>query len=463
MAQPLRILFLILIGTILSSKCLLGAPSQSTPNIVIMLADDAGYSDTSCYGSQHIKTPNIDSLAAQGMRFTDFYAPAPNCSPSRAGLLTGRFPTRIGIYSYINHGSPMQLPEKEITIAELLKDAGYQTCVSGKWHLNGDIADASLPSPADHGFDYWFCTDNNALPSHKNPTNFFRNGEAVGQLEGYSCQIITDEAINWLNKRDNTRPFFLYLTFHEPHTPIASPPELVAKHHGTKAEKEYYANVENMDLAVGKMLDYLDKNKLADTTLVIFASDNGGTNPRSNAPLRGRKSNVWDGGIREPGIIRWPGHITPGRVNTTPASLIDILPTLADITAQPLPADRPIDGVSLLPLFRDETIQRTTPLFWYFYRVSPSAAMRDGDWMLIAYLEKPDYSFTHAYTHRDTAYIKNSRMEHFELYNLREDVDQSHDLASQHPEKVESMKKKMTALHQDVVSDGPSWNFPSSP
>jgi arylsulfatase A len=295
-----------------------GADSDAPhPNIVVLLADDLGYSDLSCYGSRSIKTPNLDKLAESGMRFTDFYAPAPNCSPSRAGLLTGRSPSRTGMYSYIPPNGPLHLPRSEITIAALLRDAGYDTAHIGKWHLCYDMLSEDLPQPADHGFDYSLGTENNANPSHKNPTNFVRNGKAVGKMEGYSCQILADEVIGYLDKRkDSGKPFFICAWFHETHTPIASPPELVKQHGDAKSKKDalYYANVENLDIAVGRILEALDKQGLTEDTFVIFSSDNGGVRPESCAPLRGRKSFVWEGGIREPGIIRWPGRVKPGSV-----------------------------------------------------------------------------------------------------------------------------------------------------
>ncbi|MHC4368831.1 MAG: sulfatase-like hydrolase/transferase, partial [Planctomycetota bacterium] len=186
----------------------------SRPNILVLLADDLGYSDLSCYGSRSTKTRNLDKLAESGMRFTDFYAPAPNCSPSRAGLLTGRSPSRTGMYNYIPPDGPLHLPEPEVTIAELLRDAGYNTAHIGKWHLCHDMLSEDLPQPSDHGFDYSLGTENNASPSHKNPANFVRNGKAVGKMEGYSCQIVADEVIGFLdNREDSGKPFFICAWF----------------------------------------------------------------------------------------------------------------------------------------------------------------------------------------------------------------------------------------------------------
>ena len=428
------------------------------PNIVLILADDMGYSDPGCYGGK-IQTPNLDHFASQGIRFTDCYSAAPNCSPSRAGLLTGRFPTRAGLYSYIPPNHPMHLPREEITIATLLKQVGYVTCHLGKWHLNGMFNLPEQPQPPEHGFDYWFSTQNNASPSHRNPNNFFRNGKPVGPLEGYSCQIITDEAIDWLKKhRDKNSPFFLYICFHEPHKKIASPPELIAMYpQATKGDALYYANITNIDLAVGRFMKELDQLNLTQDTLVFFTSDNGPWHPGSAGPLRGKKSFLYDGGIRVPGIIRWPGHTEPGTVCNVPISFVDILPTLSKIAGANVPADRAIDGANILPVFEGKPIQRNTPLFWYFYRTRPQAAMRQGDWMILGEL-KGQPSGSHRMIADDMEFIKNTKLTKFELYNLREDIGQQNDLAEVEPQRLQAMKKKLVKLYEEVIAEGPIWD-----
>lgn len=429
------------------------------PNILVLLADDLGYSDLSCYASRSTKTPNLDRLAESGMRFTDFYAPAPNCSPSRAGLLTGRTPSRTGMYSYIPPNGPHYLPKSEITIAELLRDAGYDTAHMGKWHLCYDMLSDDLPQPADHGFDYSLGTENNASPSHKDPTNFVRNGKAAGKIEGYSCQIVADEVIGYLGaKHESDKPFFVCAWFHETHTPIASPPELIKQHGDAKSKKDasYYANVENLDIAVGRILETLDKRGLTENTFVIFSSDNGGVRPESCAPLRGRKSFVWEGGIREPGIIRWPGRVKPGSVCNQPAGLIDLLPTFCAMAGCQVPDDRPIDGVSLLPLFDGKQLKRSTPLFWYFYRTAPAAAMRFGDWVIVGYLQE-GLPKSHALTAGQMAFLKRAKLDRFELFNLKQDLGQAADVSAKHSERFETMKRQIVKLHGEVVAEGPVW------
>jgi arylsulfatase A len=197
--------------------------SDLRPNNVVVLADDLGYGDLACYGHPVIKTPHLDQFAREGLRFTDCYAAAANCSPARTGLMTGRTPTRVGIHNWIPMFSPMHVRRSEITIATLLRNAGYSTCHVGKWHLNGDFNLPSQPQPSDHGFDHWFSTQNNALPNNRNPFNFVRNGKPVGPLKGFAARLVADKAITWLEKgRDQEKSFFLYVCFHEPHEPIAS-------------------------------------------------------------------------------------------------------------------------------------------------------------------------------------------------------------------------------------------------
>ncbi len=440
------------LSSILLAAC---TPSGKAPNIVILLADDLGSTDLGIYGGK-ARTPHLDQLAKNGLRFTDFYAPAPNCSPSRAGLMTGRTPSRSGMYNYRPAGHVFHLPASETTIAELLQKQGYQTAHIGKWHLGCLPQNPALdhPQPEDHGFDYSFGTENNAEPSHLNPVNFVRNGKEIGETDGYACQLLADETADWFKQyRDPDKPFFLYVAFHEPHAVIASPPELMENYSGSDAK--YLANVENMDLAVGRIIELLKKQADWENTLVVFASDNGPYRAASRGNMRGLKADVYEGGIRSPGIIHWPKKIKSGGVETTPASLLDILPSICAINQLKLP-DTKIDGVSLLPLLEGEAIERSTPLFWYYYRTVPEVAMRIGDYVLLGN-SLDTVPRTHPTSDIDMDFIKNIRLKEFELYQVERDSAQQYNLAGEEPERVAEMRPIMEKMLREVVAEGPVW------
>ncbi len=436
--------------------CQPGAPAS--PNIVLIMADDLGYSDLSCYGSQENQTPALDKLAAEGLRFTDFYAASAVCSPSRAAFMTGRFSVRAGVYSWIHTSHNMHLRRQEITIAELLKGAGYDTAHVGKWHLGYDLEEGSGdgPDPGDHGFNYWLATGNNARPSHHNPDNFVRNGEALGTIEGYSCQIVVDEAIRWLEEyRDESSPFYLNVWFHEPHMRVAAPEKYRRRHLDTE-RPDYYGSIENMDEAVGRLMVKLNAMGVDDDTFVVFTSDNGSYMAGSNGPFTGRKTQLWEGGIREPGIMRWPGKIEAGSVTGVPAGLVDLLPTVCDITGVRLPGDRTIDGTSLLPLFDGRKLNRTTPLYWFYSPSRPVCAIRDGDYSLIADPEI-ELSRDNMFLEEYIGPIKKTELVNLRLYNLREDPRQSVNLAEKQPHIFQRMKQQMLTLHADVIKEAYDW------
>ena len=328
------------------------------PNIIIVLTDDLGYGDIGCYGNKIVKTPHLDRFAREGMRFTDCYAAAANCSPSRTGLMTGRTPTRVGVHNWIPMFSPMHVPKEEITIATILQNGGYDTAHVGKWHMNGRFNMPGQPQPNDHGFNHWFATQNNALPNHRDPWNFVRNGTPVGPLKGYAADIVTDEAIHWLRAwRDKSKPFFLFVCYHEPHEPIASDPRFAKDYPSDDPSfTAYWANVAQMDASFGRLMAELDKQKLREDTFVFFTSDNGpartGFHPHGETDgLRHKKGSVYEGGIRVPGIMRWPGKIKSDTVQRTPVSGVDLLPTLCNVTGLKPPTDRHLDGTSISGLF----------------------------------------------------------------------------------------------------------------
>lgn len=456
--------------------CPRNGAADERPNFLVILCDDLGYGDLGCYGHPMIRTPHLDRLAAEGVRLTDCYSASPLCSPSRCGLLTGRTPSRCGVYSWIAAGNPMQLRPEETTIAELLKAAGYDTLQAGKWHLNGHFNDPRHTQPGDQGFDHWFATQNNAAPSHENPTNFVRNGEKVERIEGYSCQIVADEAINWLKARaGDPDPFFAYVCFHESHEQVASPPELQATYPQAteKGQAIYYADVTNMDDAVGRLLAVLDELQLSDNTLVFFSSDNGPEtlNRYPNAwrshgsagPLRGMKLHIYDGGIRVPGIVRFPGRIAPGSECSEPVCSLDLLPTFCELAGVAAPTEKPLDGVSVVPLFDGKPLVREQPLFWHYYGAphNRQAAIREGDWKLVAGWDGADNLPTGGSLEPGVVEaLKQSDLVSFELYNLHDDIGETRDRAADEPERAARMAETARRLYREVLNEGPDWRFP---
>ncbi|MCM2369496.1 sulfatase-like hydrolase/transferase [Aporhodopirellula aestuarii] len=443
--------FLALLGIVTSQT---SVHAQPLPNVVVIYFDDTGWTDFGCFGGD-VDTPNVDKLASEGMRFTEYYAPAPNCSPSRTGLLTGRFPFRVGMYSYLAPDSVMHLPNSEVTIAEVLKTQGYATGVFGKWHLSS--LNSQQPGPADQGFDYWFACDNNLVK--RNPRSLIRNGTPVPKTDGWAAQVVADEANGWMRTQD--RPFFAYVAFSETHSPHDAPTNLKEKYaeRGNDNNRATYkAITEYTDSAVGSILKTLDDLGVSDNTIVFLASDNGPTSDKSCVGLRGRKSFTWEGGVRVPAIMRWPGKITPGSEHHGPVGGIDLLPTLCDIVGAELPPKK-IDGVSLRPLLEGKSFTRTAPILTFFYRTSPAASMRLGDYVLIGHSDDESREKTHAAGAEDMPKIKSAKLVSFELYNVKTDLAQQHDLAESQPERLAGLRGVMVQLHRDAIDEGPVWQL----
>ena len=424
------------------------AAEQSRPNVVLFLADDLGYGDLACYGHPVIKTPHLDHFASQGVRLTQCYSASAVCSPSRSALLTGRTPYRNGVFTWIPPGRDIHLRTSEITVAKLLKQQGYATCHVGKWHLNGLFNNPKQPQPNDHGYDHWLATQNNAAPSHKDPTNFVRNGAPVGKLEGFSAPLVVEEGISWLKTaRDPKQPFFLSVWTHEPHLPIESDPKFQELYPQLPDadHRQHHGNVSQLDAAFGRLMATLDELKLTENTLVIFTSDNGpegdglkGKNRGSTGGLRGRKRDVFEGGIRVPGIVRWPGHVSPSQTNNTPVIGSDFFATICEATQTSLPTDRVLDGGSLLPLFAGKNeVVRQRPLYWRCSIAQEWAktAMRIGDWKIVA----------------DEALTR------FELYNVQKDPQEKQDLSQQEPVKFGELQASLKQLNGEIEAEGPGW------
>ncbi len=422
-------------------------------NILFILADDLGWAELGCYGNTFNETPNLDRLARQGMRFTQAYAAAPVCSPFRASLMTGQYPARVGITDYLRPDADKHLPEGLTTLAEALDSAGYATGITGKWHLSGYAKRGAAESPpARHGFDETIISSNDGIGGGSYYHPYHWNTEIEKRLEGeeYLVDRHNLEALDFV-ERHREEPFFLYKSHYAVHTRMVGKPELV-RHFGAKpgAGKGNNARRNNPHLAaqlkvidegVGMLLERLDRLGLAQNTLVIFTSDNGGEDRVTvNGPLRAGKSTLYEGGIREPLIMRWPGVIEPGATCETPVTTPDFLPTLLEAAGAPLPG-QPLDGVSLRPLFEGGRIDRDT-LYWHYPLEKPhflggrsSGAVRAGDWKLIEFF--------------DTAGA--------ELYNLADDPGEKHDLFAEKPEKAAELHRKLAAWRKEtgaVIPEG---------
>lgn len=457
--------------------------AEERPNFVVILCDDLGWGDLASYGHPHIKTPNLDRLAVEGMRLTSFYSAAPVCSPSRVGLLTGRNPNRAGVYDWIPHVEQrnqsgkasralVHMRKEEVTLPQVLQKAGYATALSGKWHCNADFNTAGQPQPGEAGFDHWFATQNNAAPSHENPVNYVRNGNEVGPLEGYSCQLAAREAIDWIEALPKEKPFFLYLAFHEPHEPVASPPELVKGYEGiarNEDEAEYFANVENMDRAVGELMATLDRLKLAENTVVVFSSDNGPeTLNRYRAsnrsygtpgPLRGMKLWTTEAGCRVPGIVRWPAKIKPGQVSDEAVSSLDFLPSFASLAGASLPEGLALDGADMMAALNGGKVAREKPLFWIYFNAlnEQRVAMREGDWKILAKLNGGKLPTVSNVTEGSAAKVRQAVLTDFSLFEIAKDQGEERDLAQEQPDKLKEMQGKLEAAYRELTGSMFVW------
>jgi len=483
------------------------------PNVVVLLADDLGWKDIGCYGGP-VKTPTLDRLAGGGVRFTDFYAGAAVCGPSRAVLLTGRHHARTGIYGNVIFESYQKphLLEREVTLPEVLKKHGYATAHFGKWHLGMPIRDVKKPTPAEHGFDYWFGMNSGANPSHKDPVNFLRNGKPVGKIEGYSCQIVVDEAISWLDeKRDPDSPFLLNLWFHEPHDPIAAPESIVSQYGDLNDQAAIYSGtIDNTDRAIARLLDKLKEVDSLENTLVFYTSDNGSYRDDRNGNLRGRKASNFEGGIRVPGIFYWPGTIKGGHVAHEPAGVVDLLPTVCGLLGIDEPEGVHLDGSDISPLLtrRGNAFARHQPLYWHLPSGNPSIAIRNGSYSMVAYrdyefprdreaidevekeiegvlrkanspelvpwVERTDY-FYKVFKNKDAERLRGKFMrlnvfqeswipvfksgsyKRFQLFDLATDPTQKVDVSKQYPEVFSRLKRQLLKVNASVMAEAPDW------
>jgi arylsulfatase len=413
-----------------------------------MFTDDQGYQDLGCFGSPDIQTPNLDQMARDGIRFTNFYDAQPVCSASRAGLLTGCYPNRLGIHGALGPKSKVALNHEETTIAELVKPLGYATGIFGKWHL-GDHPDYL---PQNHGFDEYFGLpySNDMWPKHpENPTAWPRlpliEGDSIIQYLDEDQNLLTtwytEKAVDFID-RNAEKPFFLYVAHNMPHVPLF----VSDKFRGVSERGLYGDVISEIDWSYQQINEALKRNGLEENTLVIFTSDNGpwlsyGTHSGSALPLREGKGTVWEGGVRVPCIMKWPAAIPAGAEQQNPAMTIDILPTLAEILKVELPA-KPIDGLSVLPLVlnKQEAVNPHDAYYFYYNRNELQALLSgDGRWKL--YVPHRYRSLEGQQGRDDGIPIKyNYGMQvGLELYDLQNDISETQDVKEQYPQIVETL------------------------
>jgi arylsulfatase A-like enzyme/lysophospholipase L1-like esterase len=439
------------------------APSRAAdapPNVVLIVIDDLGWADLGCYGSKFHKTPNLDRLASEGMRFTQAYAACPVCSPTRAAIMTGRYPQRMNITTWLpgHADSPafrlkqpevsQQLPASETTIAEALKGKGYVSASIGKWHLGGE---GSLPT--DHGFDTNIAGDQSGTPYSYFAPYKNKAGKSIPGLEQASeGEYLTDrlaaEAERFL-ETNQKKPFFLYLPHYGVHTPLTAKADTIARYGAMPAQPNggqinpiYAAMMESMDEAVGRVMKKLDELKLADKTLIIFTSDNGGLSngngqiipPTSNAPLRDGKSHLYEGGIRVPLIVKWPGVVKAGTTSDQVVSSIDLFPTIAAACGAAASSEHPVDGLNLRSVLDGSGPLTRDAIYWHFPHYNgnagakPGAAIRAGDWKLVEFYE----------TGRR------------ELFNIAKDMRESNNLIEANADVANDLFAKLNAWRQTV-------------
>ncbi len=428
------------------------------PNILLMLTDDLGWRDLSCYGSTFYETPNIDRLASQGMRFTDAYAAATVCSPTRAAVLTGKTPARLHLtdflsgleYPYAALTPPdwqrHYLPHEEVTIAEMLKQAGYETFYFGKWHLGGEEH-----FPITQGFD-------NSLAETEAgwPGGYFYPWSQVKNLKGkkgdYLTDRLTDEVIKSL-EQPHDQPFFLFLSYFTPHRPTQAKEEHIQKYEAKLTPQQVQRNpvnagmIHSLDENVGRIMESLEELKLAENTILIFASDNGGNHyadtpqKTNNAPLRDGKGAAYEGAYRVPLIIRWPGNITAGIETSEPVSSIDFFPTFQALTKQESNTEQELDGVNLLPLLLKQQPLEREALYWHYPHyhhggASPHGIIRKGQYRLIEHFDG-----TQA-----------------ELYDIENDIGETVNLIYSMPEKSKELLADLRQWRQEVGAQMPTIN-----
>jgi len=445
--------------SLLAAGCVHAAGPRGThegrrrPNFVVILTDDQGYEDAGCYGSPDIDTPNLDGMAGEGMRFTDFYSAAPLCTPSRAALMTGCYPQRVSLPNVIGPKNDIGINANEVTLAEVLKGEGYATACYGKWHLGHHPEFL----PTRHGFDDYFGLpySNDMWPHHPTNKKAYPDLPLIEGVETIELNPDQRMLTTWYTQRavafiekNKDRPFFLYVPHNMPHVPLH-----VSDKFAGKSKRGLYGDViMEIDWSVGQILGALERLGLERDTLVVFTSDNGpwlsyGNHAGSAGPLREGKGTTFDGGQREIGLMRWPGRIPAGSVCTQPAAMFDLLPTFARLAGAELPSDRVIDGKDIWPLASGQPGAQSPHDAFYFYRGNQLQAVRSGKWKL---------HLPHDYRSLDTPgaggqpgpYVKKQIDK--ALFDLDNDIGEQRDLSAEHPELVQRLEAMARQFDKDL-------------
>lgn len=419
------------------------ASVPNKPNIVFILADDLGYADLSCYGATEIKTPNLDRMAKEGVRFTDFYAPAGVCTPSRASLMTGCYPKRVDLHvAVLPPDTHSGLNPKEVTIAELLKEVGYTTGCIGKWHLG------LLPEvmPNAQGFDYYFGMPG---PNHGR-SDLFRNNTLLKKNNEVDYNQITmnytQEAVSFIRK-NKEKPFFLYMAHNAVHIPLFAS-ETFRRHTGLNGL--YFDMVEEVDWSCGEILKELKDVGVLENTIVIFTSDNGPSGVAA-PPLHGGKGSTWEGGFREPLIVRWPNRIPAGSICHEMATMMDFLPTLAGLTGAQIPTDRKIDGHNILSLMTDKNAKSPYSFLCYYGRDGELAAIRKGKWKL--HLLEPSEKWAGKQPVKEALLDTRPKAPLPWLYDLSSDIGETKNIAVSNPKIMKKLRKLALSFDSTLTKE----------
>lgn len=416
------------------------------PNIVFLLIDDLGYADCGFNGGKDILTPNIDRLAKAGSILENHYV-QPVCSPTRSALMTGRYPTKTGIYTIITPGAQWGLPLNERTLANALKDAGYHTAITGKWHL-GEFEKAYQPNARgfDQQYGHFFGSIDYYTHSRNNQLDWYRNGDSL-QEEGYSTHLIAREACQTIENNDQKKPLFLYVPFNGVHSPFQAPEQYTKAYPNLEGNRQKLAGMlAAVDEAVGQIMASLKKAGMLENTLIVFSSDNGGPPPGNNGPLREFKGTIYEGGTRAAAFAYWPGQIPAGKKISGAMHMIDWYPTLVTLAGGSLKQALPIDGKDVWPMITRGEPSPHKAILSVSTRGVLQAAIRMGDWKLIVAngVETAD----------GTQQKQPKKYEPVSLFNLVEDPGESRNLASTYPEKVAELRKELSALLKDAVAPG---------